>query len=302
MISIIIPVYNSEKYLNNCIKSIINQTYKDLDIILINDGSKDDSLKICNKYKKLDKRVRVFNKDNSGVSDTRNYGIKEAKGNYIMFIDSDDYIDKDYVKNLIENFEKGLYIRTANLNYSEIKISKNSIYSVDDFIKYALEGKFLFCVWGGLYEKQMIGKFDKNTYYMEDAIFLIEYLQKCDNIKLIVSPSMYHYTNNPNSITNNKNNILDNIEAYFYSLDKINKITNFKYGRLIKNKQIVLLEKECRFINTYEEYKELKKNDSIKFILKNTSSKKKIIFLNYKFFKIYYFLRKIAKKVYHFFK
>ena len=299
MISTIVPVYNAEKYIDRCITSIIQQTYKNLDIILINDGSKDKSLEICNKYKKIDKRVRVFNKNNSGVSDTRNFGIEQAKGDYITFIDSDDYIDNDYIKNLVENFESNSYVRIANLNYSEEKVIENKEYNIDDFVKKALEGKYLFCVWGSLFEKKMVVEFDKNTYYMEDSIFLMEYLKKCNKVKMIVSSAKYHYINNPNSITNNKYNVLNNVKAYFYSLEKINKITNFEYEDLIKSKKIIMLEKECRFINTNREYKLIKNDIEVKKILMENNLKIKIIFSNYLFFKIYYFVRKIAKKIYH---
>ncbi len=303
MISIIVPVYNAEKYLDRCIKSIINQTYNDLDIILINDGSKDNSFKICNEYMKKDKRIRVFNKDNSGVSDTRNYGIENANGEYIVFIDSDDYIDKDYIKVLISNFEKHSYVRVANLSGSEKKISSNITLTVDDFMKFSLLGNFHLGVCGGIFEKKLVSKFDKNTYYMEDAIFLTEYLNKCNTVKLIASLSKYHYVDNPSSITNNKRNVLNNIKAYFYSLDKINEITDLKYDKLIKNKKNVLLEKECRFINNYEEYRSLKNNDNIKSTLKKEINiKNKIIFSNYFIFKVYYSIRKITKALYHAFK
>ena len=97
-ISIIVPIYNTEKYLGNCLNSIINQTYKNLEIILINDGSTDNSLSICNNYKNKDNRIKIVNKTHTGVSDTRNIGIKNATGEYIGFVDSDDYIEQDLLK------------------------------------------------------------------------------------------------------------------------------------------------------------------------------------------------------------
>lgn len=107
LISIIVPIYNSEKYIKECIESIINQTYSNIEIILLNDGSTDRSLEICNIYSQKDKRINVINKKNTGVSDTRNIGIKYSNGQYIMFIDSDDWIDLDTceiaIKNAIKN-------------------------------------------------------------------------------------------------------------------------------------------------------------------------------------------------------
>ena len=99
-ISIIVPIYNMEKYLNKGVNSIINQSYENLEIILVNDGSTDDSLNICNKFKKKDKRVVVLKKENGGLSSARNYGIEHANGKYISFVDADDYIEKDYIEKL----------------------------------------------------------------------------------------------------------------------------------------------------------------------------------------------------------
>ena len=86
-VSVIVPVYNAHKYLKRCIRSILDQTYENLDIVLIDDGSQDNSLEICKRFEKEDQRVRVFHKENGGVSSARNYGIKKAQGEYIVFID-----------------------------------------------------------------------------------------------------------------------------------------------------------------------------------------------------------------------
>lgn len=100
-ISIIVPVYNAEKYLKQCVESLMDQTYKNLEILLINDGSKDNSLAICKKYAEVDSRIKVFDKQNSGVSATRNFGLDNATGDYVMFVDSDDYIDLDMCEQMI---------------------------------------------------------------------------------------------------------------------------------------------------------------------------------------------------------
>ena len=104
-ISVIIPVYNAELYLKECLDSICNNTYIDLEIILLNDGSLDRSGKICDDYAQKDARIKVFHKKNQGVSATRNLGIKYATGKYIAFIDSDDYVEKNYFKSLYENLK-----------------------------------------------------------------------------------------------------------------------------------------------------------------------------------------------------
>ena len=102
LITVMVPVYNVEKYLDKCVTSILNQSYKNLDVLLINDGSTDHSGDICDKYVQLDKRVRVIHKFNEGVSKTRNQGIEYAKGKYLVFVDSDDYLEVDYCKNMYE--------------------------------------------------------------------------------------------------------------------------------------------------------------------------------------------------------
>lgn len=100
LISVIIPIYNSQKYLDKCIRSFIDQTYTNLEIVLIDDGSTDESLKICESYSVLDSRIKVFHKENSGQSDARNVGIEMSSGELIVFHDSDDYVDKDYIEYL----------------------------------------------------------------------------------------------------------------------------------------------------------------------------------------------------------
>lgn len=102
LVTIIVPVYNVENYLNRCLDSIIKQSYKNLDIILINDGSTDNSLKICNNYAKNDTRITVINIENSGPSICRNIGLEKAKGGYISFVDSDDYIEKNFIETLLK--------------------------------------------------------------------------------------------------------------------------------------------------------------------------------------------------------
>lgn len=102
LVSVIIPVYNVENYLEKCVESVINQSYQNIEILLINDGSTDSSANICNLMKKKDSRIKVFHKKNGGLSDARNYGINESSGKYLVFIDSDDWVDKEYVRYLYD--------------------------------------------------------------------------------------------------------------------------------------------------------------------------------------------------------
>jgi glycosyltransferase involved in cell wall biosynthesis len=123
--SIIVPVYNTEKYIDKCLKSIKNQSYKDFEVIVVNDGTEDNALKIVEKYVKEDKRFKVFSKKNTGLSDTRNYGLKYVTGDYIVFVDSDDYIHKNLLLKINEECEK----------YKDLDIIKYQVTSFNDDTK-----------------------------------------------------------------------------------------------------------------------------------------------------------------------
>ena len=109
MISVIVPVYNAEKYLKKCLDSLVNQSYKDLEIILVNDGSQDGSEKICKDYEEKDSRIILINKNNGGPSSARNSGIEKANGEYLSFIDSDDYLALDFYEKL-EDIEIDVFL------------------------------------------------------------------------------------------------------------------------------------------------------------------------------------------------
>lgn len=133
LISIIIPVYNAERYLENCLNSVINQTYSKLEIILVNDGSTDNSVEICEKYEKKDNRIKVFNQQNKGGAAARNFGILNSKGKFISFIDSDDWVDNRYIEilyNNIVNLKADLsvcgYQEVSNKSDIDIKYSINA--------------------------------------------------------------------------------------------------------------------------------------------------------------------------------
>ena len=108
MISVIVPVYNAEKYLHRCINSILAQTFVDIELLLIDDGSTDSSSVICDKYAKKDQRVRVFHKENGGVSSARNLGLDNAQGEWIAFVDGDDWVKETYLSNLLSHVREDI--------------------------------------------------------------------------------------------------------------------------------------------------------------------------------------------------
>ena len=195
LISIIVPVYNVEKYIKKCIDSIINQTYKNLEIILVDDGSPDNCGKICDEYAEKDKRIKVIHKENGGLSDARNAGIKIARGCYIGFVDSDDWIDK----NMYEKLYKTLKEKDADIACCKLIRYKNTIekiskkfdgriveYDQRQYIKKFFKIDSQECVyyaWNKLYKRQVI---DKEQYPIgltsEDVVGTYKALLKCKKI------------------------------------------------------------------------------------------------------------------------
>ena len=213
LISVIIPVYNVEKYLDRCMESVINQTYKNIEIILINDGSTDNSGELCKKWQKLDKRVKLFEQENQGQSKTRNTGIIKSIGTYITFIDSDDYISKNYVQKLYTMIQKSnadISVTSHNIMYpKKTIINKNSdqeeILDAKKATEKMLYGKIDVSIWGKLYHKKCFNntKYPENKSYEDVAITPIIFAQSSS---IIVSPEItYYYVINKNSVTTTKN-------------------------------------------------------------------------------------------------
>lgn len=190
MISIIVPVYNSDKYLNNCLESIHRQQYQDWECILIDDGSTDESGTICDSWCKFDSRMRVFHQPNSGVSVARNNGIKYAFGEHIVFIDSDDWIDENYlsilyanrgtcdliVSGYIDHYESGQIIASKPCKSEFIDISRTYVYIITDLLRKNL----LYGPTNKLYKSEIIRKhnitFPDDCFLGEDLVFNFNYL------------------------------------------------------------------------------------------------------------------------------
>lgn len=205
-ISIIVPVYNTEQYISRCIESILNQTFKDFELILIDDGSKDKSGKICDKYAKNDSRIRVFHNENKGVSATRNYGIDISKGKYLMFCDSDDWVSDTWCEELYNTIL--LYPRswiTCNLFFVDYKSNEKSIIKNNFNEINKLEKNDFYIIfkagisaysYNKIFDKNIISKyqirFNENISLGEDVEFGIEYLQVCDNI-IVLNRYLYYY-------------------------------------------------------------------------------------------------------------
>ena len=214
-ISIIIPVYNAQKYIKKCIESIKNQTFKDIDIILIDDGSTDNSGSICDEYAMQDSRIRVFHKENGGVSSARNLGIEKAIGDYIMFVDADDYLKQNCLEecikiitayNKIDVLKFNFIKKTDHIEFKHsFNINTNYLYVYNDYIK-LYECVFLhddLCpVWAALFKRELVKnlKFDESIKLGEDFKFFIQALLVSNNIYVDDNAYYYYYVNH-NSAT-----------------------------------------------------------------------------------------------------
>lgn len=206
LISIIVPVYKVEFWLPKCIKSLLKQTYKSLEILLIDDGSPDACPKICDKFARKDKRVRVIHKKNGGVSSARNRGIEEATGEYVFFVDSDDWLGK----NAIELAYNAMIEHGAQLSVLDFEIVglKNKLYagklsprkvdfSIPDNAFYDLNNaKISEGICGKLFKLDIIKnnniKFDEKIKYAEDSLFLLKYFSYCTVIYMVYQKGYYY--------------------------------------------------------------------------------------------------------------
>lgn len=213
-VSIIIPVYNAEKYLSHCLDSLVNQTLKEIEIICINDGSKDNSLNILEEYQKKDLRIKIIDQKNQGVSAARNNGITQAKGEYIGFVDSDDWVDLDFYEKLYFAAKKfdsdissgGFYREGKNLSSKKIKYDKEEFYTTKvDKITHAILPKYSY-IWNKIYKRSSLLAlnflFPIGMYY-EDMYWLTKVVGELKGF-VTVPNTNYHYRKVKGSIVNQK--------------------------------------------------------------------------------------------------
>lgn len=263
-ISVIIPIYNTGEYLEECLESVINQTYNNYEVILINDGSTDNSLLIANKYANKYNNIRVINQQNYGQSVARNRGIKEAKGKYIYFADSDDILEKNLLEDCYRKFKEndidmvmfGYKFMCENgidehLNNKEILISDvlsdKYVSGKDIFKKNIYINDFLAVVWTQMYKKSFLLEnklfFEEKIFY-EDLEFIFKTFIKCKRM-MYLNKSMYVYRRRPTSTTTN--NAVSN-EKYIKSLNTvIDKI--IKYLNDMDRSDNVLEESVKKYLN-----------------------------------------------------
>lgn len=210
-VSIIIPVYNVEKYIKHCTESLINQDYTNIEIILVDDGSPDGSGKVIDDIEKIDPRVKVIHKENGGVSTARNAGIHASTGKWIMFVDGDDWVESDYVSyfvDLVKNnhCQIGMNTRNFSIENKYAVIAHDYVIPAEKTIEWIYSDKLFVAVWNKIYDADLCKRvlFSSDIWYGEGMLFNIDCLQWVNNV-VIGEKMVYHQTFNPNSAMRNFN-------------------------------------------------------------------------------------------------
>lgn len=321
-ISIIVPVYKIEKDISRCINSIIGNTYQNFELLLIDDGSPDNSGKICDEYAKKDRRIKVIHKENGGVSSARNTGIREASGEYIMFVDGDDWIEENSFEILskkIETLDSDLFIfgivKDLYSNNKLIKSEINALVKEENLNIYELSNKFEYLFntirmlppWMYLFKSEILKRedlfFNEELVAYEDFDFNMRYLKNCKNIT-IIPDIIYHYIIdvNVNQLAKrNKINLVSNMNAVSKSilefLDNIQANLNVKeymYSYIfdlyvLSIKKIAIHRKDIKYIEIRNILKELRNDDIFRESIEKYGNK-------LKFYRIFYYL--IDRKMY----
>lgn len=320
LITVVVPVYNVEKYLKKCLDSIVNQTYKNLEIICVDDGSPDNSIDILNIFAEKDKRIKIIRQRNQGLSEARNTGIKNAKGKYIIFIDSDDWIELEMIDLMlkkIQNENLDLVICGFFDHYFEKKYKINELNNIKKYIKDKIDGISYFKIvtsktnlftafaWNKLYRLDLIKS--KNLFFpekrlYEDLSFTFRYLIYSKKVDVVERP-LYHYIRRKGSITNIlnfKNSIdilftLENLKEFLIKEEQYTLLNSVEFKEYLFSWssraalfQLPFLENISnkrevnKIINNFKNNKEYK--ECCQYILKNSKNKKYKLFIRVLYF------------------
>lgn len=278
LLSIVIPVYNVENYLDRCIESVVNQTYKTTEIIIVDDGSLDSSSLICDNWGKKDSRIRVFHKNNGGLSDARNYGIEVAKGDYIAFVDSDDFLEKNMYSMMIEALERtnsdiatcGRYFfkngEKKLKHISDKELVLDSHQAIDELLRGGLIEE---AAWDKIYRKNIFYKIRFPVGEINEDMPIMPFLIERASRIVCTGKPYYYYCENPHSITHAEYN-----EAKRVVIKHIENVSNY-----IKNKYPELNNAVCEFEGRYA-------SGMLPYFEKNPKLKKKYK-NDYQFFREY---------------
>ena len=276
MISIIVPIYNVEKYLEFCLDSILNQTYQDFEVILVDDGSTDSSGQICDEYCSNDPRFRVIHQDNQGSSLTRNVGLSQSNGEYLYFLDSDDFIHPftlEYLYQALQESKADIsickYIRTNQRKVDDVgQLSYQVINQSQLYAGIFGPGEFemIYCaVWNKLYRREIIGDFSFEQGSAEDLYFNARVFTQCSTA-VLMDNELYYYFINPNSITQSgfHNNQMVGTHFLYTIVDSYksyNFLSNYKDYQALALSKLYRRMLSVRFYAARTEYRELAKQE-----------------------------------------
>lgn len=321
LVSVIVPIYKVEKYLEKCLDSIIKQTYKNTEIILVDDGSPDKCGEICDTYINKDNRIKVFHKKNGGLSDARNYGLKKSIGEYILFVDSDDSIEPKMIETLVNTLEKnksdismcGFKIIQNDTSKHNQWFDQDTVLSKEEALKLLLENRIITShAWNKLYKRNIIEKFPfpEGKLY-EDVRIMHKVFMSCNSIA-ITKEYLYNYFLHSTSIVvvDKIANKFEYIDAFIQRYEEMKDISK-EYQEIcycqiccviavVFTTRIFSDEEKKKYKEKLEEYLMYLKNGKIS-IKKFASKKEKLKIMFVKIFKYnsakkYLFLRKIKRK------
>lgn len=305
MISIIIPVYNVEVYLKQCLESVVNQSYRDIEILLIDDGSTDKSRVICEEYAQKDSRIHVYYKQHEGPAEVRNFGLKKAKGDYIGFVDSDDYIDLNMYQSLYELCKK-YDADISIINYAAFTdevirhqniTNKESIFDREEILKLYIEENSEYmitpAIWSKLFKKEIVSdlEFPKGKVCAEDFWFVTQAFIRAGRIAYL-DKELYYYRQRPGSIMTNtelmEKRTMDEIELYGKRVELLKNLGSrdltssgecalykrmiLRYAELIKNN----MENSEYIQSLWEQICNYRKKVNIKKCIKTEKNKNRI--------------------------
>lgn len=263
-VSIIIPVFNGKKYIARSVESALSQTYKNIEVIVVDDGSTDKTLEICKKIQNNDPRLVIVKKKNGGVSSARNFGIEKAAGDYIFFLDADDYLDAGVIEKLVvENSKKPGLVSCAIeaiYDYGAEVLKRNKVYAKDEFYRRVLNNTLQGFACGYLFETDICREvlFDQNLIYCEDLVFVAKYIETAKIKKIYFvdkENGVLHYVQNNNSATKSIKKMSDNLSSMRDALRMFDDATNYSYSQQTINKQVFLYESELQKINKTRDYR-----------------------------------------------
>lgn len=295
-ISIIIPVYNASSFLHKCMESIFIQSVTDIEILLINDGSKDDSLEICRRYADEDSRVKVFDKANGGVSSARNLGIERAEGEYLMFVDSDDWLTPDALETFMPYIPEYDIVRFSAYAVYPDKIRKYKLGRSDNrerIMRDIIARRTIVACWGAIFRKELFTendiRFDETLNIGEDWLVTALLTRHCSRIKLLPDSYGYNYNKtNEGSCTLNLDT--GKIMTQFRALNMIRNIipdgcdSEFSFTKCLFIQELIdNCGMEAAEGLLHEAGEHLSFNDLVQALIANISIRKKFLLTRFYF-------------------